>query len=221
MFCVAMRREVYERVGPLDERFETGMFEDDDYAMRVRAAGYRLVCAEDAFVHHFAQASFGKLAAEGKYGDVFHSNRRRWEEKWQRKWTPHKRRQNLAYDEAVQRIQTIVPEVLPRGCTLAVVGKGDAERLTFESQTAWHFPQSVTGEYTGYYPADSAQAIQQLEQVRSKGAEFLLFPAASFWWLGHYEAFAGHLHESYRQILAPSGDCLIFDLRSKIGGAVE
>ena len=40
------------------------MLEDDDYSMRARAAGYRLVCAEDAFVHHFGETSFGKLVSD-------------------------------------------------------------------------------------------------------------------------------------------------------------
>ncbi|MEY4917805.1 MAG: hypothetical protein RL616_1718, partial [Verrucomicrobiota bacterium] len=32
MFCVAMRRDVFQQVGALDEQFEVGMFEDDDYS---------------------------------------------------------------------------------------------------------------------------------------------------------------------------------------------
>ena len=39
MFCLAMRREVWERLGPLDEEFGLGTLEDDDYSARVRAPG--------------------------------------------------------------------------------------------------------------------------------------------------------------------------------------
>jgi GT2 family glycosyltransferase/glycosyltransferase involved in cell wall biosynthesis len=89
MFCVAMRRDSWERVGPLDERFGLGMFEDDDYAQRMRAAGYRVVCACDAFVHHVGQAAFKELIARGEYDALFASNRRAYEAKWHVAWKRH------------------------------------------------------------------------------------------------------------------------------------
>jgi len=88
MFCVALRRETYENVGPLDEQFGIGMFEDDDYAERLRAKGYRVVCAADTFVHHFGQAAFKKLIENGRYNALFDENRRRYEAKWRVKWAP-------------------------------------------------------------------------------------------------------------------------------------
>ncbi|MCW5849749.1 MAG: glycosyltransferase, partial [Anaerolineae bacterium] len=91
MYCVALRREVYETVGPLDERFSVGLFEDDDYSHRVRLAGWRVVCAEDAFVHHFGQASFKKLSP-AELRAIWDRNQRRYEDKWSMDWQPHQGR---------------------------------------------------------------------------------------------------------------------------------
>ncbi len=82
MFCVVMRREVFERVGFLDERFVIGMFEDDDYSRRLRDLGYELTCARDAFVHHWQKASFRLLGGDDEYDRIFEENRRRYREKW-------------------------------------------------------------------------------------------------------------------------------------------
>src|SRR5207244_2758369 len=82
MFCLALRRDVLERVGPLDERFGVGLLEDDDYARRVRGAGYRLLCADDVLVHHFGQASFGRLVPTGEYAALLRENQLRFAEKW-------------------------------------------------------------------------------------------------------------------------------------------
>jgi GT2 family glycosyltransferase len=90
MFCVAFRRSTYDAVGPLDENFRIGMFEDDDYSERVKRKGLRVVCAADAFVHHFGQASFKKLVDTGEYDKIFERNRRYFERKWQVQWVPHR-----------------------------------------------------------------------------------------------------------------------------------
>jgi GT2 family glycosyltransferase len=90
MFCVAFRRNIYDEIGPLDEQFGVGMFEDDDYAQRMKAKGYRVLCVADAFVHHFGQAAFKKLIENGSYDRLFEENRSYYETKWNVTWTPHK-----------------------------------------------------------------------------------------------------------------------------------
>jgi GT2 family glycosyltransferase len=87
MFCVAMRKEVFEQVGLLDEDFAIGMFEDDDYARRVREAGYKVVCTDDSFIHHFGRAAF-KLLSDKEYLEIFQRNRNTYEKKWG-PWEPH------------------------------------------------------------------------------------------------------------------------------------
>ena len=86
-FCVAMSRSTYQAIGPLDEAFGIGFFEDDDYCRRVEQAGLRCVCAEDVFIHHQLSASFDALKAEQRLA-LFERNKRIYEAKWG-PWQPH------------------------------------------------------------------------------------------------------------------------------------
>lgn len=86
-FCVAMPRSTYERVGPLDEAFGVGFFEDDDYCRRIEAEGMHCICAEDVFVHHHLSASFDKMKSDAKR-ELFERNKQTYEAKWGT-WTPH------------------------------------------------------------------------------------------------------------------------------------
>ncbi len=90
-YCVITRKDQYETIGGLDERFLVGMFEDDDLAVRYHEKGLRVVCADDVFIQHFQGASFGKLE-NTQYNRVFEENRRKYEEKWNRKWEPYQSR---------------------------------------------------------------------------------------------------------------------------------
>lgn len=212
MFCVAFRRDAYERVGGLDERFELGMFEDDDYARRMREAGYELLCAEDVFVHHFGQGSFGELCVSNQYDAVLESNRRRFEEKWKTAWKPHGRRLTPEYSELRKRIQQAGAKHLPAGATVAVISKGDEELLRLNGHRGWHFPQAADGAYANTYPGDSVEALAQLEAVRAKGAQFLLIPKPALWWLDHYREFKTYLDSRCRLTLKQEETCLIYDL---------
>jgi GT2 family glycosyltransferase len=85
MYCLAMRRQVFEEIGPLDEQFGIGMFEDDDYSLRAQKKGYRVICVEDVFIHHYGRSSFSRLNEED-YRRLFDENRRRFETKWNTTW---------------------------------------------------------------------------------------------------------------------------------------
>ncbi len=56
----------------------------------MKKCGLRVVCAADVFVHHFGQAAFKELIANGTYDPLFTENRRRFESKWNVRWAPHK-----------------------------------------------------------------------------------------------------------------------------------
>lgn len=193
MFCAALRRDVYQAVGPLDERFEIGMFEDDDYSRRVREAGWRVVCAEDVFVHHFAEATIGELVASGRYADVFVANRRRHEKKWGVEWDPHRRRDHPRYQQVRRRLHALVRHHVRPGSTALVISKGDDSLLAVPEIAARHFPQLPDGSFAGHHPAHDADAIMHLEDLCAAGASYLVVPAPSLWWLEYYQGFARHL----------------------------
>lgn len=82
-FCMLIRDEAFAKVGMLDERFEIGNFEDDDYCKRVRQTGYRLGMAEGCFVFHYGGRTFAGMGLDGeRYREVLEQNRVRYEEKW-------------------------------------------------------------------------------------------------------------------------------------------
>lgn len=87
-FCVMMPRATYELVGPLDEAFGRGFFEDDDYCRRVEQFGKKIVCAEDVFIHHHLSASFNKLKNKDREA-LFEFNKKLYESKWG-EWKPHR-----------------------------------------------------------------------------------------------------------------------------------
>jgi len=93
-FCVMMPRSTYEICGPLCEDYGRGFFEDDDYCRRVEAAGLRIVCSDDVFIHHHLSASFNKLKSAEKQ-ELFERNKAIYEQKWGN-WTPHAYRDTYA-----------------------------------------------------------------------------------------------------------------------------
>jgi GT2 family glycosyltransferase len=63
-FCMLVRRQVVNRIGGFDPGFEVGNFEDDDFCLRARLAGFRIAQAEDVFVHHFGGRTFAGLGLD-------------------------------------------------------------------------------------------------------------------------------------------------------------
>jgi GT2 family glycosyltransferase len=97
-FCLCLDRRVVDEIGGLDPGYGTGNFEDDDYCMRIRAAGYEIALCEDSFIHHFGNVTF--RANNVDHGALLARNLARFLAHWDVKevgegrydyWTPPKR----------------------------------------------------------------------------------------------------------------------------------
>ncbi|MDI6761905.1 MAG: glycosyltransferase [Thermodesulfobacteriota bacterium] len=79
-FCMLIKSAVVEKIGGLDSRYGLGNFEDDDFSLRARLAGFESWIAEDCFVHHFGSRTFA-----GSGIDYSESLKRNWEI-FKKKW---------------------------------------------------------------------------------------------------------------------------------------
>jgi hypothetical protein len=115
--------------------------------------------------------------------------------------------------EVVERVHDYVGRALPANARVLVISRGDESIVDFDHHRGEHFPQTGDGTYAGYHPEDSAAAIAGLETLREDGAEFLVIPATSGWWLEHYAEFARHL-DRYARHAAADGSHTVYTLRT-------
>jgi len=118
----------------------------------------------------------------------------------------------LTYRQMIQHIRELVIAAAPPDATVLVISKGDEDLLHLAPCRGAHFPQREDGVYAGYYPADDNAAILHLTELQQRGAQFLLIPETSLWWLKHYSKFAEHLNSRYERVIDKPEQCIMFRL---------
>ena len=80
-WCMLIKRKIIERIGLLDERFIKCGFEDCDYCLRAREAGFRCISCGDIFIHHFGNRTFPQVASREITEKNFHNFILKWGKK--------------------------------------------------------------------------------------------------------------------------------------------
>lgn len=82
--CAVIKREVINKVGPLDVNYELGMWDDNDYNLAARKLGYKCEFAIDTCIYHKGRSTFTLIQAkEGFDVDaLLQKNRLYMEKKW-------------------------------------------------------------------------------------------------------------------------------------------
>jgi hypothetical protein len=104
-----------------------------------------------------------------------------------------------------------VRQCVPDGARVLVVSGGDDWLLKLDGPCGVHFPADRTGIYRGYYPEDSAEAIALLDAERRNGAQFIVFPKRTAWWLNFYDDLRKHL-EQHDTRIPHNATCVIYKL---------
>lgn len=75
-FCVAIKKQVIDQIGMLDENFKRGFYEDDDYCARAKKSGYKLAIAEDSFVYHHCGLTFTNAYQNFDFAELLSTNKK-------------------------------------------------------------------------------------------------------------------------------------------------
>ena len=93
-------------------------------------------------------------------------------------------------------------EITPADSLIAAADNGDPAVLFYGQRKGWHFLEK-DGIYNGD-PDGSEPAIADLEQLRTKGAKYVVFTSNTAWWLDLYPEFRQYLHANSALIAATS-----------------
>jgi GT2 family glycosyltransferase len=131
-FCIAIRRDVWQKLDGLDPAFGLGYYEDFDFSLRLTQAGYRQLITEDVFVLHVGSATFKASPAAKK---LMKNNKKLLQSKHPDAQFEHTRLGNLAVLLAYKELQALGQwsEPLERRFQLRVGAlEGDAPRSMFK-----------------------------------------------------------------------------------------
>ena len=67
--CAVIKREVVDKVGLLDVNYAMGMYDDNDYDIAVKRAGWETKLLHDTCIEHFGHATFRHIHATEKFDD--------------------------------------------------------------------------------------------------------------------------------------------------------
>jgi len=127
-FTIAIRRDVWAQLGGLDLAFGLGYYEDFDFSLRLRAAGYQQMITEDVFILHVGSATFqGSKSAR----ELIKRNKKLLKAKHPRARFEHTRLGNLAVLQAYQALKAQglwTPELQARADLRVGALEGDAPR---------------------------------------------------------------------------------------------
>jgi GT2 family glycosyltransferase len=118
----------------------------------------------------------------------------------------------LEYHGLRTMIRRKVRETIPVGSTVVFISKGDQGLVDLEGYQGWHFPMDKNGAYAGFHPSDSPDAISHLDELINRGAEYLVIPSTSLWWLEHYTEFSRHLNSRFSLAVDVRQTCQIYEL---------
>ena len=105
-------------------------------------------------------------------------------------------------DAPLRNAGLALKEITPESSLIAAADNGDPAVLYYGERKGWHFLEK-DGIYDGD-PDGSAPAIADLQKLREKGANYVVFTSNTAWWLDLYPEFREYVQANSALIAATS-----------------
>jgi hypothetical protein len=115
-------------------------------------------------------------------------------------------------DAVAVRLADLIERELPTMASVAVASTGDEALVGSLNRHARHFPADEIGDWAGFHPADSDEAIAMLERERLEGVDHFALPETGDWWLEHYDGLTAHLASHARLVAHAEGAGWLWEL---------
>jgi hypothetical protein len=107
-------------------------------------------------------------------------------------------------------IREVVNTNVPPRALVLVATRGGDEPLDLRDRRVWRFPRDEQLGKAGEIP-DDGRVIEHLEQLRSEGAQYLVFAGAALAFLERNPQLAQHARDRFAALVR-NERCVIFDL---------
>ncbi len=169
-FNTVFSRRVIEKIGLLDERFYPGSFEDIDYCLRIKQAGFRQMVIRGCFVHHFGSGSFSKLEMPDRV-NISNVNRKRFEEKWNMKWEGDSWKLLQSCREDLSRFETVPVDARSNALIAKTIAAAETLIKNWEAGINWYqseqYAQSIVDQYLQLNAAQGGTSGEPAKTLRA------------------------------------------------------
>jgi hypothetical protein len=121
------------------------------------------------------------------------------------------------FHKVMTSLRAVVTNKVPHDATLAVITGREEWLLELGNRVVWRVPDpddtaTATGKTRGEV------AVEDLEELRSRGAQFLVIPSRALWWLEHYSELKEYLDRQYHAVIFDTSTCAIYALEPPSAG---
>ena len=81
-FSMVLKREVVQKIGKMDEVYGLGFYDDVDYSIRAKKAGFLTLRSLDTYVHHIRNITSSVVLKDGKLEALNNKNQKICYDKW-------------------------------------------------------------------------------------------------------------------------------------------